>query len=99
MAQLFQASVLVSNMQSLQIAAVVTQPGRPRGRGSKAPQPSIVAEKATALGYAAEQILSPVKASEVHPPPSEVVIDLCSCSSHARAASAWTSHPVIYIMA
>lgn len=65
--------------------AVVTQPGRPRGRGNKAAQPSIVAEKATALGYAEEQILSPVKASEVHPPPSEVAVDLhddglpCTC--------------------
>ncbi|CAL5230019.1 g13462 [Coccomyxa viridis] len=49
---------------TFQIVAVVTQPGRPRGRGNKAAQPSIVAEKATALGYAEEQILSPVKASE-----------------------------------
>lgn len=52
----------------MQIAAVVTQPGRPRSRGNrKTPQPSIVAEKALALGYAEDQILSPVKAREVCP--------------------------------
>jgi len=53
----------------LQIAAVVTQPGRPRGRGNKQPQPSLVAEKASALGYAQDQILSPVKAKEVQSTP------------------------------
>ncbi len=64
----------------MQIAAVVTQPGRPRGRGNKAPQPSIVAEKAAALGYAEEQILSPVKASEVRPPFPELATSLHSGS-------------------
>lgn len=55
---------------ALQIAAVMTQPGRPRGRGSKkVPQPSLVAERAISLGYDEEQILSPVKASEVCPLP------------------------------
>ena len=67
--------------------AVVTQPGRPRGRGNKAAQPSIVAEKATALGYAEEQILSPVKASEVHPQP-RLRTPLMGGASHAYATSA-----------
>lgn len=49
-----------------QVAAVVSQPGRPRGRGNKStPQPSPVEALALEAGISKDQILCPVKASEV----------------------------------
>lgn len=49
-----------------EIAAVVTQPGRPKGRGNKkVPQPSPVEQLALDRGMPPEQVLSPVKANEV----------------------------------
>ncbi len=51
---------------ALQIAAIVTQPNRPKGRGNKkVAQPSPVAQLALDQGWPQEKILSPVKASEV----------------------------------
>ena len=47
-----------------QVAAVVTQPGRRRGR-SKGPTPSPVAAAATARGIPAELVLTPEKARDV----------------------------------
>ena len=54
---------------SFEVAAVVSQPGRPRGRGrSKAkdatPPPSPVAETALARGVPEDRVLCPVKANE-----------------------------------
>ncbi|CAK0784141.1 hypothetical protein CVIRNUC_007344 [Coccomyxa viridis] len=47
------------------VAAIVTQPGRPRGRGNKSiALPSLVAEQALSLGFSEDQILSPAKATE-----------------------------------
>ena len=49
-----------------EVAAVVSQPGRPRGRGRKSaePAPSPVAELAMKRGIAEDRILCPVKANE-----------------------------------
>lgn len=46
-----------------EISAVVTQPGRPKGRG-KVPQPSPVYETAISNGIPESRIFTPVKASE-----------------------------------
>ncbi|EIE21613.1 Methionyl-tRNA formyltransferase [Coccomyxa subellipsoidea C-169] len=50
---------------TFEIAAIVTQPNRPKGRGNKkVAQPSPVAQLALDQGWPQEKILSPVKASE-----------------------------------
>lgn len=50
---------------TFEVAAIVTQPGRPRGRGSKkVAQPSPVAQLVLDRGWPEGRILSPVKASE-----------------------------------
>jgi methionyl-tRNA formyltransferase len=49
---------------SFEVAAVVTQPVRPRGRGKK-PVPSPVAAAAADLGFGAERVLSPASAKDV----------------------------------
>ncbi|KAK9908428.1 hypothetical protein WJX75_007688 [Coccomyxa subellipsoidea] len=50
---------------TFEVAAIVTQPGRPRGRGSKKiAQPCPVAQLALDQGWPQEKILSPVKAGE-----------------------------------
>ena len=49
-----------------QVTAVVTQPGRPRGRGNRrTPEPSPVEAAARELGLHDDRILAPAKASEV----------------------------------
>lgn len=50
----------------MQVMAVISQPGRPRGRGKQqVPQPSPVEATATAAGIGA--ILCPVSAKDVRP--------------------------------
>ena len=50
---------------SFEVAAVVSQPGRPRGRGNKkVPQPSEVEAAARAAGFSGAQLLCPEKASD-----------------------------------
>lgn len=50
---------------SFEICAVVSQPGRPKGRGNKrVPQPSEVEQLAVSSGFSSERILCPEKASE-----------------------------------
>ena len=49
----------------VQVAAVVTQPGRPKGRGSRrVPQSSPVAQLAASTGFDSSAILSPTSARE-----------------------------------
>jgi methionyl-tRNA formyltransferase len=55
-----------SNSRALQIAAVVSQPGKPKGRGNKSvPIPSPVEQLARESGLADEQIMCPAKAKDV----------------------------------
>lgn len=54
----------------IQVTAVVTQPGRPKGRG-KVPQPSPVQLLAHERGLSEDQVLSPIKAREVRGIPFE----------------------------
>ncbi len=54
----------------LQVAAVVSQPGKPKGRGNKAvPIPSPVEQLARSSGIADDRILCPKSAREVSKPP------------------------------
>ena len=54
------------NLRNRQVTAVVTQPGRPRGRGNRrTPEPSPVEAAARDLGFHDDRILAPAKASEV----------------------------------
>ena len=50
---------------AFEVAAVVSQPARKRGRGPKAPMPSPVHQLALDSGVPDERILTPVKANEV----------------------------------
>ncbi len=71
---------------AFQVAAIVTQPGRPRGRGSKkVAQPSPVAQLVLDRGWPEDRILSPVKASEVGTC-CHAVLPLCSCQTRLRLA-------------
>ncbi len=57
---------LTLKLRMRQVTAVVTQPGRPRGRGNRrTPEPSPVEAAARELGFHDDRILAPAKASEV----------------------------------
>ena len=50
---------------AFKVAAVVTQPPRKSGRGAKVATPCPVHQAALDAGFAADRLLTPVKASEV----------------------------------
>lgn len=64
-----------------QVAAVVSQPGRPKGRGQRTPTPSPVEEVARARGIDGERLLCPVKANEVHTTHSIPTTSACTHGS------------------
>ncbi len=62
-------------LRTRQVTAVVTQPGRPRGRGNRrTPEASPVEVAARELGLRDDRILAPAKASEVLAPGPMLVL-------------------------
>ncbi len=82
-----------------QVAAVVTQPGKPKGRGNKAiPTPSEVETAARAAGLPAERILCPASAKDVSlraAPSQGLLLEPLAGSGEASAAAGgavWSRH-------